>query len=110
MTAGAKIVFSLLDGDKTVNSAEKLMRELIKSDSKDMIAFSCAARAWALGAKYYMEAQKIAEIAKEYEQKNNKPYNYCVSYSGGEICPVWDNEGKMVNTLHNYTIITCTFN
>jgi hypothetical protein len=110
ITPGAKIVFALLDADKTVSSAEKMMKKLIESNEKDIIAYSCVARAWALGTQHYAEVQKITECAQGYEQNNNELYNYCVSYSGGEICPVWDKDGKMINTLHNYTLITCTFN
>jgi hypothetical protein len=110
MNPGGKIIFSILDADKTICSTEQLMKKLIESNEKDIIAFSCAARAWALGAKYFLEAQKIAEHAQGFENQNNEPYNYCVAYSGGEICPVWDKDGRMVNTLHNYSLITCTLN
>jgi hypothetical protein len=110
LETGAKITFSLLDGEKTVASAEKLLKELFKAEDKDAIAYSCVARAWSLGTKFSEEAQIFANCASEYKEKNKTPYNYTLSYSGGEICPVLDKDGKLVNTLHNYTLIACTFN
>ncbi|MDR3135989.1 MAG: FIST C-terminal domain-containing protein [Coriobacteriales bacterium] len=32
---------------------------------------------------------------------------YLMGYSGGEICPVKDESGQLVNRLHNYTIAAC---
>ena len=107
MSIGAKIMFAFLSGEKTLASAEKLMKELTEKKENDVIAYSCAARAWALGAQFFAETQKIAECAEEYQQTNDTPLNYCVAYSGGEICPEWDNDGKMINVLHNYTLVSC---
>jgi hypothetical protein len=109
LETGAKIMFSSLNAEKTVASAEKLFKEISEAKENNIIAFSCAARAWALGSKYFAEAQKIAECANEYQQRHNTPLNYCLSYSGGEICPVIDNDGKLVNVLHNYTLVSCAF-
>jgi hypothetical protein len=109
MDAGAKIKFAYLDKGKTLASAEKMFKEICDAKENGVLAFSCAARSWALGTMYYAEAQKIAECAEEYKQKHDMPLNYCVAYSGGEISPVIDNDGKLVNTLHNYTLISCSF-
>jgi hypothetical protein len=109
MEAGAKIMFAYLDGEKTLSSAEKLFKEISAEKENGIIAYSCAARAWSLGTKYFAEAQKIAECADEYMQRNNIPLQYCVTYSGGELCPITDNDGKLVNVFHNYTIISCSF-
>lgn len=109
MEAGAQIKFAYLDGDKTIASAEKLIQTLTESKQNDIIAYSCAARAWSLGASYFAETQKISECADEYLRVNGEPLNYNLAYSGGEICPVIDNDGKLINMLHNYTLIACTF-
>jgi hypothetical protein len=97
---GAKITFAHLDSDKTVASAAHLVKEITKTKANNAIMHSCAARAMALGTKYFAEAEKIDE---------NATFNYSLAYSGGEICPIWDNEGEMINTLHGYTIVACTF-
>jgi hypothetical protein len=109
LETGAKIKFAYLDGDKTLSSAVKLFEEICEAKDNGIIAYSCSARAWALGAKYFSEAQKIAECADEYRQRHDTPLNYCLSYSGGEICPIIDNCGKLVNVFHNYTLISCAF-
>ena len=109
MENGTEIRFAFLDGDKTLASAEQLMNDLSKSKKNGIIAYSCAARAWSLGTKYFAEAQKIAECAKNYLSDHDNPLTYSVAYSGGEICPILDNDGKLVNALHNYTLATCSF-
>ena len=109
MEIGTKIKFAFLDGDKTLASAEKLMNELNETKRNGIMAYSCAARAWSLGAKFFAEAQKIAECAKKYGSDHDESLIYSVAYSGGEICPVLDNTGKLMNALHNYTLVTCSF-
>jgi hypothetical protein len=110
MKVGAKVVFSLLDGDKTLASAAKLVEDLKNSKGNDIIAYSCAARAWSLGTNFFAEAQKVAKCAEGYLEANGVPLNYNVAYSGGELCPVKDKDGNMVNAFHNYTLIACAFN
>ncbi|MDR0271746.1 MAG: FIST C-terminal domain-containing protein [Clostridiales bacterium] len=110
MKAGANIKFAYLDGNKTLASAEKLIKGLSDNNENDILAYSCAARAWSLGAKFYAEAEKVAKCADDYEQKNGVPLKYSIAYSGGEICPLKNADGKLINTLHNYTLITCSFN
>jgi hypothetical protein len=109
MKAGAKIKFAYLDGNKTLDSAEKLFEEVKQANENGIIAYSCAARAWSLGAKYFAEAKKIAECAEDFNKTHDTPLRYSVAYSGGEICPVTDKDGKQVNVLHNYTLISCSF-
>jgi len=108
MEEGAKIMFGNLSSEKTLASAEKLIEELTQSKENDVLAYSCAARAWSL-VKFSAEAQKIAECAVLYEEKNNAPFNYSVTFSGGEICPIYASPGKYTNYLHNYTLIVCSF-
>ena len=103
MSVGAKIKFANLDGEKTLASATKLFKELCDTKENGVIAYSCAARAWSLGTKFSGEMQKVAECVNEF----NPSMNYSLTYSGGEICPVIDNSGKLVNVLHNCTLVSC---
>jgi hypothetical protein len=107
MKAGAKIKFAYLDGDKTLASAVKLFENITAAKENSVMAYSCVARAWSLGSHFSAEAEKIEECAGAYQKTNNSPLNYYVAYSGGEICPVKDNDGKLVNLLHNYTLASC---
>jgi hypothetical protein len=110
MQEGVKIQFAYLDDGKTLTSANALISDFCETKYNDFIAYSCAARAWSLGTKFFAESQTIADKAKEYLSANKCPLNYSVAYSGGEICPVTDNTGKLINVLHNYTLIACSFN
>ena len=101
MKNGAKIMFAHLDGEKTLKSAEQLIEDLARNSKNDFLAYSCIARAWSLGTNFSAEAKKIADFSKGLK--------YNVAYSGGEICPVFDKNGNMINTLHNFTFIACTF-
>jgi hypothetical protein len=109
MDAGAKITFTYLDGEKTLGSAGNLLREIDAAGEDGVMFYSCAARAWSLGSNYFAEAQKIVDFAQKYRQDNGRGLNYSVAYSGGEICPVKIVDGKVVNALHNYTLISCAF-
>ena len=109
MEIGTKIKFAFLDGDKTLASAEKLLDELNETKRNGIIAYSCAARAWSLGAKFFAEAQRIAECSEKYLSNHGESLIYSVAYSGGEICPVTDSNGRLVNALHNYTLVACSF-
>jgi hypothetical protein len=109
LEVGAKISFAYLDGEKTLSSAEKILTEITGAGENNIMIFSCAARSWSLGSQYLSELKKITECAEEHKQKNNLPLNYCVSYSAGEICPLLNDNGELVNTVHNYTLISCSF-
>ena len=108
MKAGAKIKFAHLNGDKTIASAAKLFTEIVAAKENNIMVYSCVARAWSLGTQLSAEAEKIAECVAEY-RKQNSAMDYCVAYSGGEICPVKDKDGKLVNALHNYSFASCSF-
>jgi hypothetical protein len=110
MEEGAKISFTYLDADKTLASADKLLDEINAADGNGVILYSCAARAWSLGSNYFAEAKKIVKFAEQYREKHNAIFNYSVAYSGGEISPIIDNNGKQINVLHNYSLISCAFN
>jgi hypothetical protein len=102
---GARISFAHLDGDKTVASAALMIEKLVASKKTNVIIYSCAARAWSLGTEYDAEMKKIAECVKV----AGAPFNFSLAYTGGEICPVWDKDGKMINILHNCTLTACAF-
>ena len=66
-----------------------------------MLIFSCMCRGWALGVEPLKEMQMLSEIVE------NVPYH--MSYSGGEICPVYNEHGQVFNRFHHYTCIVCVF-
>ena len=110
LPTGAKIKFAIMDGEKTLSSAEQLVKDLCSLKENDIIAYSCGARAWSLGVNHTGEAKIIDETSKKYCQCPGSSLNYTIAYAGGEICPILDNTGKLINALHNYTLIACSFN
>ena len=109
LETGAKISFAYLDGEKTLSSAEKIFAEINEADEANVIAYSCAARSWALGTQALSEVKRISNYLSERKQGGKEPVNYCMSYSAGEICPLIDERGNMINIFHNYTLISCSF-
>jgi len=109
MKIGAKIKFSILDSDKTIASAEQLMNNLSDLQKKDIIAYSCGARAWSLGINHSAEAKTIQLVAEKHLEKSGNMLRYSIAYSGGEICPIYNDQKQLINVLHNYTLIACTF-
>ncbi|MCL2053239.1 MAG: hypothetical protein FWG90_02195 [Oscillospiraceae bacterium] len=106
---GAKIVFSHIDSEKTLESAKSMINEICETKENNLIIFSSASRAWA-SPNVFAEMQKIAESAKSYEEENGKPLEYSIAYTGGEICPYIAAEGEdYMNMIHNYTLSVCAF-
>ena len=48
----------------------------------------------------------MAELETVREAVNGAvPYAMC--YAGGEICPVYNEQGETFNRFHNYTCVLC---
>ena len=62
--------------------------------------FSCICRAWVLGM------DPLAELLEVGRASADVAYHMC--YSGGEICPVYNEKGQIFNRFHNYTCVVCT--
>jgi hypothetical protein len=106
---GAEISFASMDSDKTVRSAEKLFNEVLQSDDKNCICFSCAARFWSLGRNKLAELEKVESCVNNAVSESGEKLNYSLVYSGGEICPMFNENGDFKNIMHTYTITACTF-
>jgi hypothetical protein len=110
---GAKIVFSHLDDKKTLEGVKGVVNNLRRTDERSFIVFSSAARAWAFGANYFTELQEFANASEEHG------LTYSIAYSGGEMCPV-PKDGRsfssvrdvseLMNMIHNFTLVVCSFN
>ncbi|MDR2005891.1 MAG: FIST C-terminal domain-containing protein [Acidaminococcales bacterium] len=99
---GATLGVAIMDADDVVSSAENILREALeKAQGRSLLIYSCAARSFALGAESDAELKKIVECM------DGRPESYQVTYSGGEICPVFNKEGKMFNRFNNNILIIC---
>jgi hypothetical protein len=97
---GAKISIAyiekadIIESDKDLNKAE--LQNV--ADSQFLIVFSCIGRYFILGYDSDAEMQF-------FKNAEPKALPFAMSYCGGEICPVFSKDGKMVNRAHNHTVI-----
>jgi hypothetical protein len=103
---GAKISFALMDAEETLRSAVEATQQFEREKIENSLNYSCAVRSWSLGAKFLSECEAFSSY-HERLGKNGISANYILCYSGGEICPVPDKNGKLINCLHSYTLISC---
>jgi hypothetical protein len=92
-----------VDHDDVILTARNSMEKLpLGANYGGLFIFSCVARNNALGFDVSAEMDTVQNAVG-----GKTPF--VMSYSGGEICPVYDGSGKLINRFHNETIITCLF-
>ena len=90
-----------IDHDDVVSSTKELIQTIMtESKPQMMLVISCICRGWALGMDV------LAEMEIVEEESQGVPY--LMSYSGGEICPVYNEKRQTFNRFHNYTCVICT--
>ena len=99
MPVGATISLGHINEDDVISTTADVMKKIVKKDSV-IFSYSCIGRYLVLKLNETAEARKIFEIAGE-------EVNYLFSCSGGEICPLYDTDGKLKNHFHNYTNVFC---
>lgn len=103
MPEGKTISLGSLNYNGILETTGELLRQIsAKKNVNGILFYSCLVRHILLGVKNDDELKKIVET-----MQGKAPYQVC--YSGGEICPVKDNNGEFVNHAHNYTLIACVF-
>lgn len=103
MPVNATLGIGYIDHDDVLSTTKKLIEEILKKNEKDgLFIFSCVVRNLVLGFDVLAE---IGEVEKGLQDK----IPFFMSYSGGEICPVYNEKGEPVNRFHNDTIVTCLF-
>jgi hypothetical protein len=101
---GSKISIAYIETNDIIQSDEELLKsefDIVK-DSQFLLLFSCIGRFFVLG----YEGKTEMELFKNAEPKD---LPFSMSYAGGEICPVKNHEGKLINRAHNHTIIGLAF-
>ncbi|MDR0640842.1 MAG: FIST C-terminal domain-containing protein [Treponema sp.] len=79
----------------------KSITDAVKNTKGDAaLIFSCFSRSIIL-----TDLEDEMETIRDKLKDTDSPYT--ISYSGGEICPVYDEKGRMVNQYHNYAIVSC---
>ena len=100
MRENSTIAVAMLDNDDIVRLTNETLENVLASGkSKGLLLFPCVSHFWTMEATPFQIIQdKLGQLI---------PYQ--VFYSGGEICPVYDSEGKMYNRFHSFTCIACSF-
>ncbi|MDR2358018.1 MAG: FIST C-terminal domain-containing protein [Oscillospiraceae bacterium] len=97
---GAEIAFADVDYASVIGTAEEALEmireELSKDSASGVFIIPCFSRFLTLGHQAEDEMKKTAELLGQ-----SVPYLFL--YSGGEICPVPNAEGRLVNRFHNMT-------
>jgi hypothetical protein len=65
-----------------------------------ILMYPCLSRNMMLAPNTDDEMKKVVELLD-----GKHPYQIC--YAGGEICPLLDERGKLVNHFHNFTFTLC---
>ena len=100
MKKNATVAIASLESDDIIRLTNKTLDSVLSSgNSKGMMLFPCVSHFWT------MEKSPLELIHDKMD--NTIPYH--VYYSGGEICPVFDSNDKMVNRFHSFTCVACSF-
>ena len=98
MPVNTTLSIARMDKDDIVITTESILKPLITKDSV-LLSYSCLARYLVLGIDNRAEAEKVRNMAGD--------SHYIFAYTGGEICPLPDADGKLKNYFHNYTNVFC---
>jgi hypothetical protein len=98
MPEGATLTLGSVDRGDVLQTTENIIKLFADGDSF-VLGYSCMARYLVLGMDNTAEAEKMRGGF------GDAPYFF--AYSGGEICPLPDADGKLKNFYHNYTNAFC---
>ena len=100
---GATLSVGTYDPDEIVATTARTLESVFCGGEaySAVLMYSCIGRYFAQGFNQLIELQRIRDILED------KGTPYTVAYSGGEICPVYDKGGEIVNRNHNNTFIVC---
>ena len=101
MPVGATLAVGRLDMDDILKTAWSTVTEAMNDKTPNaLLMFPCMSRDLALGADYLAEIDIIQKTV-------GKSCPYLLAYAGGELCPDFDDSGKLINRFHNFTFIAC---
>lgn len=97
----SRLSFGKIDYTIVIKTVGELLKTIEKNNNKEFYFISCMARYFTLGLQAVDEMKSIDKLLPE-----NK---FFITYSGGEVCPIKDKDGKLVNRYHNNTICCLSF-
>ena len=103
MPLGASIAVGEITQDSILSSAGEGVDRVLKTGKKSgAMFFPCVSRYLMLSPNQNVELELVTK-----KMENIMPF--MVAYSGGEICPILNEEGIAKNRFHNYSFIACVF-
>jgi hypothetical protein len=103
MPVGATLSIGSIDFADVMNTTSGILNSALEAGERSgFVMFSCLTRNLALGMDSEAEMRKAHAIIGE-----AAPYQF--TYSGGEVCPVYGPDGRLVNRFHNATFVACVF-
>jgi hypothetical protein len=98
---GASFSIGEVDNDGILETAVATVEKALKSGrTGGLLMFPCVSRYMMLSPNSNDEIKKVIET-------NIGKLPFWLAYSGGEVCPIRDEDGKFHNRLHNYTFTIC---
>lgn len=103
MPINATLSISSIDYENVMTTSAGIIERILeKQEVHGALLFSCVGRNYVLGTRTLDEMKLLSD-------KLSGAVPFQAAYSGGEICPLVDNDRIMKNRFHNDTIIACIF-
>jgi hypothetical protein len=100
---GAAFSLGEIDYEGIIETARLSLEQALKTGKKDgLLMLPCVSR-------YLMLAPRSEDEMKLVMELTGDALPHTLFYSGGEICPIRDRDGKLHNHHHNYTFSACVF-
>jgi hypothetical protein len=104
---GATVRIGFLDSKLVLETAVSIVDQIKHELSTNkgycgLLIFDCFNRNMAL-------ADPLEEMLVVQKQLQDFPLPYLFLYAGGEFCPGYTENGRIVNAFHQYTVIACLF-
>jgi hypothetical protein len=104
---GASVAIAEIDREGIIETARRSMEKIraIKETHADgILLLPCVTRYIMLSPDQEEEMRLVSDFfAKEFGNITGDAPPFLLGYSGGEICPVKEGDGKYHNRFHNYT-------
>jgi len=98
----SSIGFAVTEPADIINTAITASLEALdlSQDRNAAFMYSCAGRNWSLGASDMAEHEAVRDTLF-----GSLPFFF--AYSGGELYPQINDDGTIINTLQNHSLIVC---
>ena len=99
MPEKATVAIGSLEKSDIIRLTTEVIEKVLSSKkSRGLLLFPCVSHFWA------MEDMPFSLI----QDKLDPVIPYHVFYSGGEICPIYETNGRMHNRFHSFTCVACS--